>query len=263
MILNTVYFYLPSMASASDSLRVPTEVVVVMDHHGVMFQQVHFGPLVQPRFPSLPFSKIQNFPLSPCFQALNSFPGVGAVLLSGGTMDILDLQTNAITLKNSICNSLLQIHKKGVPPFILPIFERTDLKFTEKNKKTTTEKNKKTATRDPDIYTKICDFLSQELAVFGEQHLGYNPVIPIPFQLQIDKDKKYLSFISYSNVALMASLYIHRVVKTPPLRRTTVRDSVIHYYNNQLLSSRYFRQGRWIGGRYAPDLWDTVKEKLD
>ena len=243
------------MASASDSLRVPTEVVVVMDHHGVMFQQVPFGPLVQPRFPSLPFSKIQNFPLSSCFRALNSFPGVGAALLSGGTMDILDLQTNAITLKNSICNSLLQIHKKGVPPFILPIFERTDLKYTEKNKKTTS--------RDPDIYTKICNYLSQELADFGEQHLGYNPVIPIPFQLQIDKDKKYLSFTSYSNVALMASLYIHRVVNTPPLQRATVRDSVIHYYNNQLLSSRYFRQGFWIGGRYAPDLWGTVMEELD
>ena len=243
------------MASASDSTSDSTKVLVAMDHHGVMFEQVPFGPLVQPRFPSLPFSKIQNFPLRSFFRALSSLPGVGAALLSGGTMDILDSQTNAIALRDSIFHSLIQIHKNGVPPFILPIFERTDMQYIEKNKKTTS--------RDPDIYTKISDWLSLELTDFGEQHLGYNPVIPIPFQLHIDKDKKFLSFSSYSNVALIAALYIHRVVNTPPLQRATVRDSVVQYYNNQMLSPRYFRGGFWIGGRYASDLWGTVMEELD
>ena len=94
---------------------------------------------------------------------------------------------------------------------------------------------KEANSRNPEIFKKMSEWISLKLAEFGDQHLGYNPVIPIPFQIQVDKDKKFLTYTSYSNIALIAALYIHRVVNTPPLQRSSVREQVVGYYNDQRL----------------------------
>ena len=69
-----------------------------------------------------------------------------------------------------------------------PFFKRVDMGYYEKQKLA--------SSRNPEIYERMSEWISEKLADFGETNLGYNPVIPVPFQVWVDRDRKFLTLKS-------------------------------------------------------------------
>ena len=228
------------------------ELGILMDGHGIMFEQCSFGQSFKHSRLANPIHLIRNHSDNSIRQIISSNPHIRAILLSGGDLDLLDQQSLPIQVLNRIKDILSLIYELGVLPFYLPVLPRKNYRLELQGRVL--------ENRSPRMFNMLGAWFREQIAEFGKTKLKYNPVIPIPFDIHLEKDGVYLSYKSYQNIALMAGVLIDLTLNLPPDWRHSAYKKALNYYHSQRQNKRNWRDGVWLGARFDPC---NPKEKND
>ena len=140
-----------------------------------------------------------------------------------------DLVYPNVPLKN-IALGYLEIftilQEYNIYPFFLPIFPRTN--FEQKpnadphNPTSPYPADIPPIPRSPRKYTQLAQIISACVKDHGEKSLGYNPITPLPQDIQLAPDGIHLTSESYQRVASQAAAYITRVMESDNRRWSSV-----------------------------------------
>ena len=176
---------------------------------------------------------------------LNPNPKPDAILLSIGSQNIINFHCNLFLTRDRICSILSLINRQGLKAFFLPILPRINLLCKEQTYGDP---------RSPWGYKTMGSWISDQVAEYGTAKLGYDPVVPIRFPLDVSikpVDKGiYLTFKSYQNISAMTGALVDFAFNLPPHRLNEAHGRTVSYYEDQRLKNVNWRDGVWIGARY-------------
>ena len=127
----------------------------------------------------------------------------------------------------------------NILPFFFPIFPRSNFaqrKNIDRRNPTSPKQifddHERLILRSPLRYNQLSEYITEALGEFGEKTLGYNPITPIPKNIELAPDGVHLTPQSYQSVANLAAAYVVRIYESDRNSdRLNIRANLIEEYN--------------------------------